>query len=60
MLPTRLLPCADTIQQLGGFYQANGARARLGETLGTDLLQQLQRAEEALPPLPEQKLLPFF
>ena len=52
-------PTADTIQQLGQFYQANGARARLSEELGSSLLDQLHRAEGALPALPEQKLFPF-
>lgn len=53
------LAAADTIQQLGQFYQANGARARLGEELGSQLLEQLHAAEQSLPELPEQKLFPF-
>ncbi|GAB4820470.1 hypothetical protein N2152v2_007516 [Parachlorella kessleri] len=50
---------SDTIQQLGRFYQTNGVRARLSQDVGSQLLRQLHQAEEALPPLPEQKLLPF-
>lgn len=45
--------CADAIQQLGAFYQKNGARKRMTSETGQELLSHLKAAEGALPLKPE-------
>ena len=37
------------LSQLGGFYQKNGARARMNKEIGNSLLNKLKAAEASLP-----------
>ena len=49
-MTTAGLARAVTIQDLGNFYRANGARARLPSALGKGLILRLDKAQEDLPP----------
>ena len=37
------------LTQLGGFYQKNGARARMNKDIGNSILNKLKAAEASLP-----------
>lgn len=46
---------AATLQQLGQYYQKNGARARMPKDTGNSLLSKLNAAEASLPPEEKKK-----
>lgn len=51
-------PClwhAATLQQLGQYYQKNGARSRMPQETGNSLLSKLKAADASLPPAPKKK-----
>lgn len=43
------------LQQLGSYYQKNGARSRMTKDTGASLLEKLKAAEDSLPPVEAKK-----
>ena len=43
------------LQELGTYYQKNGARSRMSKDVGNSLLDKLKATEASLPPVEEKK-----
>lgn len=43
------------LQQLGSYYQKNGARSRMSKDVGSSLLDKLKAAEASLPAVETKK-----